>query len=811
MVCSRRAGRNSGGKSDLQAIPVIPDHEILRLIGRGSYGEVWLARSVLGTLRAVKVVRRAEFDSPRPFEREFHGIQRFEPVSRSHEGLVDILQVGRNDADGYFYYIMELADPADPPSSDFNAYRPRTLGADLTTRGRLPAAECVELFHSLGLALAHLHGAGLVHRDIKPANIIYVGGTVKFADIGLVSAADETGSFVGTEGFIPPEGSGTAAADIYSLGKVLYEAATGRDRKEFPALPLDAADLSANSGLLELNAVIVKACAAEPAQRHATAAAFAEDLGLLREGKSVKALRQNERRRAFGIRFAPVAVVIFTLLLAIAFTLHRARETRGMTPAAPSDPGQAAAELLARARRMRGEAAPGWRSTALDLLARAAALKPSDAIRQEAVSTLAAADLRPLSWTPPGPAAPLLLDLAHERYVTATPEGVVVFRSLWDHAELFRHDVQTAPLERFVDFSSTGHWLSLLCKDGTLRFRRCDPGTGAWLWFGRENGENHAAFNLEGNLALYTFSQHVNAEHCLTLSPTADMGQKRYLELPGRTGPFAWSPDDGRLAVLIMDPPGLAIVEVASGIVAETLPLEGTPTALVWLDDSSKVLCGTRKGIFIAEIASHRVERFTPNAGGVTSLALDESHHLLATTGADGRLRTWDAAARRELASVATAAERVGLSSNGRHVVGYSAGQTRASLWEFANPQDLVRHLPRTEKPLPAAPNMAGLRLEARAVWVETDSKAALELPAAGEIKYLARTPDGERIQMQLTDGGVQEWNLPRLKERPRGRLLRQPLLPILRVGIHVRPVHRHQRADLLHRRRILFEMNLVQ
>jgi hypothetical protein len=60
------------------------------------------------------VVFRADFDSPRPFEREFHGIQRFEPVSRSHEGLVDIRQVGRNDTDGYFYYVMELADPVAP-------------------------------------------------------------------------------------------------------------------------------------------------------------------------------------------------------------------------------------------------------------------------------------------------------------------------------------------------------------------------------------------------------------------------------------------------------------------------------------------------------------------------------------------------------------------------------------------------------------------------------------------------------------------------------------------------------------------------
>ena len=95
----------------------IADHELLRPIASGSYGEVWLARSAVGTLRAVKLVRRDRFERAEDFEREFKGLQRFEPVSRSHEGLVDILQIGRPDdggreTEGWFYYVMELADAA---------------------------------------------------------------------------------------------------------------------------------------------------------------------------------------------------------------------------------------------------------------------------------------------------------------------------------------------------------------------------------------------------------------------------------------------------------------------------------------------------------------------------------------------------------------------------------------------------------------------------------------------------------------------------------------------------------------------------
>ena len=57
----------------------------------------------------------ASFADERPYEREFNGIQKFEPLSRSHEGFVDVLQIGRNDEEGYFYYVMELADGVEQP------------------------------------------------------------------------------------------------------------------------------------------------------------------------------------------------------------------------------------------------------------------------------------------------------------------------------------------------------------------------------------------------------------------------------------------------------------------------------------------------------------------------------------------------------------------------------------------------------------------------------------------------------------------------------------------------------------------------
>ncbi|MBM3834697.1 MAG: hypothetical protein FJ403_15785 [Verrucomicrobia bacterium] len=81
---SYRATPTAGTSQQGSIPPNIPDHELLRIIGHGSCGAVWLARNVLGQDRAVKIVYRDNFENDRPFEREFTGIQRFEPLSRSH-------------------------------------------------------------------------------------------------------------------------------------------------------------------------------------------------------------------------------------------------------------------------------------------------------------------------------------------------------------------------------------------------------------------------------------------------------------------------------------------------------------------------------------------------------------------------------------------------------------------------------------------------------------------------------------------------------------------------------------------------------
>jgi len=277
---------NADGATHAPVQPQIPDHELIRCIGVGAFGEVWLARatSLTGAYRAVKIVHRTSLDG-NGFVREFSAVQKFEPISRSHPSLVHILHVGENVEAGYFYYVMELADSAHSVDEgvDVAFYEPKTIQSELRRRGRLPVEECLEAALALSAGLVHLHRHGLIHRDIKPANIIFVNGVAKLADIGLVANAETAVTFVGTEGFISPEGPGKPQADIYSLGKVFYEIATGLDRHFFPQLPEGWENQANLKAWRKLNEIIQRACETDATLRYQTAEELHADLLRLRD------------------------------------------------------------------------------------------------------------------------------------------------------------------------------------------------------------------------------------------------------------------------------------------------------------------------------------------------------------------------------------------------------------------------------------------------------------------------------------------------------------------------------------------------
>jgi WD40 repeat protein len=459
----------------MSVVPVIPDHTLLRPIGRGAYGEVWLARNVMGAPRAVKIIWRRQFDSNRPYEREFAGIQRYEPVSRTTDGLVQVLHVGHQEAEGYFYCVMELADTADP-----EPYSPRTLRSDLKRLGRLPVADCLQVGVDLVSGLARLHQHGLVHRDVKPNNIIFVNARAKLADIGLVSIGGEGRTFVGTEGYIPPEGPGTPAADLYALGMCLYEASTGYSPDRFPKVPPEWFSREADPQPLEFQEIVLKACEGARERRYQSAEQMRADLALLQSGQSVRHMRALERRvarfRGLGVTAALTVVLALGAVLLANYrtrleTENRVKELalRQRAEVAEHEAQQQLyAALVREAHATVHSRELGQRVRALDAIRRAAQITNTSELQREAFAALALPDLRFERQLPVEVDCTMTaLDAKFERLAIGRGTAAVEVRSVPDQRLLATLPASTTNFATFGKWSADGRFFGV-CRRPSL-------------------------------------------------------------------------------------------------------------------------------------------------------------------------------------------------------------------------------------------------------------------------------------------------------------------------------------------------------
>lgn len=256
------------GRAD---IPAVPDYEILTLAGRGAFGSVWVARDRSGVLRALKVIDLDRLPEHSAGDQEEQALSLVRQRLPRHPHIVEIFHITRQD--GRLVYAMELADAAQessPPGED--GYRADTLAQRIASHGRLPAREAIGIALDLLSALEALHSAKLVHRDVKPANVIFVGGIPKLADIGLAAVAQTSMSLAGTPGFLPLDGSTGPDADLFALGKLIYQAVTGLAPSEFPSVPADVLSGADTELVRRLNRVLLRACAPAKADRFRSAA-----------------------------------------------------------------------------------------------------------------------------------------------------------------------------------------------------------------------------------------------------------------------------------------------------------------------------------------------------------------------------------------------------------------------------------------------------------------------------------------------------------------------------------------------------------
>ena len=259
------------------------DWRLVREIGHGAYGVVYLAVGTDGKRAAVKVCRRDEMPDER-YARELRGARLYSAIPRT-DGLVCMKELVEKPWG--FYSVMDLADHEfaekssewGKPSDE--TYRPKTLASIMSGVKALSIEESVKLGIALAKGLETLQRHHLLHRDIKPGNVIYVDGRPVLSDPGLIVEESEAASLVGTPGYVPPENFTAAVGDIYSLGLTLKAASFGRSIEDIDKGPA----LEADTGAAQFPAwwrILNKATDPTPSRRYQSAKALLRDLDVLR-------------------------------------------------------------------------------------------------------------------------------------------------------------------------------------------------------------------------------------------------------------------------------------------------------------------------------------------------------------------------------------------------------------------------------------------------------------------------------------------------------------------------------------------------
>jgi serine/threonine protein kinase len=313
------------------------DYELLDRIGRGGMGVVYRARQrSLNRIVALKKIAVGDFASPSAlarFRREAETAARLD-----HPNIVAIIEVGENGANPYL--VMRFVQGHSLAECLHEWELPPQARSGDATRAQL---RITRLLSTVARAVDYAHRRGVLHRDLKPSNILLdAEGIPHLTDFGLAKSLDhdagltQTSELLGTLSYMAPEQAAgkpvSCAADVYSLGAILYEMLTGHPPFEGPKMDVLRKVLESdppqprlvNPAIdRDLATICLKCLDKDPTRRYESANALADDLGRWQRHEPIHARQAGPvvRVRRWSRRNPVGATLLLTLTIGITVSL----------------------------------------------------------------------------------------------------------------------------------------------------------------------------------------------------------------------------------------------------------------------------------------------------------------------------------------------------------------------------------------------------------------------------------------------------------------------------------------------------------